>query len=144
MRVVDITPPLTPFSYLGYYCENAGIPLEMVLEKLPNILETLTDPQFLGLKAWEVCLAFILSIAFEENDWNDNKEDLFYKANKEKVKDCFKHLKSSGLSLVMVGATSALSESRLQHNIHSSKHIVVIRAVRCHWRSTKGCHASAV
>ncbi|GJU24816.1 hypothetical protein Tco_1163437 [Tanacetum coccineum] len=128
MRVVDITPPLTPFSYL--------------------------DPQFLGLKAREECLAFILSVAFKENDWNYIKEDLFYKADKEKVKDCFKHLKSSGLSVgiaggsdnqfVVFGTTSALSESRLQHNIHSSKHIVVIRAVRCHWRSTKGYHASAV
>nr|GEW21253.1 hypothetical protein [Tanacetum cinerariifolium] len=48
--------------------------------------ETLTDPQFLGLKAWEVCLAFILSVAFEENDWNDIKEDLLYKVDKEKVR----------------------------------------------------------
>ncbi|PWA58986.1 hypothetical protein CTI12_AA395490 [Artemisia annua] len=40
----------------------------------------------------------------------------------------------SDIEISVVSTATALPESMLQHNRHSSQHFMVVRAARCHWR----------
>ena len=72
-----------------------------------HIYGLITDPKFLGVKAWELCLAFVLSVGFEEESgWNnDTYEDLLYKADKvttyKKFASPFVCIRNIGIGLLI-------------------------------------------